>query len=717
MSGDGDVTAAAAVRAGTPGPRAAAARVVSRPVRVATVVAAWSTVLAVHLVAAWPAYGPVWTDDEIGVLANARFLAGRGALELAHQSYYPGWSVLLVPVWWVTSDPVQVYRAAVLVSALCGAGLMAPLTLLARRVGLGLVPATLVAGAVAVMPNGVTYSTTALTENFLALCTAVVAVCGLRYVRRRSVGSAVALGATAGWTFVVHGRMAALVAMTVVWMLVEGLRRRRAGWVGAGVAVAVTAAGYALHRWVSGTLYSDTSRESLAVDNLLGGTPSTLVQVAAGHLWYASVAWVLLAALGLVLVVDRVVRETRRRRPDVGWWALGAVLGTAAISVLTMASVRAAGENRLDVPSYGRYLEPLLAVLACLGLALVVRRAAPARLVVASALVIAAVASLAYVPWITRVADPSAWWAPINVPGLLGLVGAGLSPLAWTAASAVTLVAGALLLAARRSPAARVAWAAGFAAYGVCASAAALTGVLWDFNRAQGVEPGLMVPIRALAGEPLSYDSAGADWTSQNSFQYWTADTDVDVFDSDDGTAPTDLVIARADWPAGVARGAELVATSDRDEALWVLPGALADDLAARGALVPEDPTAPLQGFGATAEAVGGAPGGVVPAGGTDLVVRLSNTGASPWQPLGAFPDPTGAVRLVAWWTRADGTVEPQFGELRGTVLPGATADVRIELRPPADAVGDVAVTLVQEGVGELTPPGEPLLVLPTAAG
>ncbi|NKY07769.1 hypothetical protein HF998_12420, partial [Cellulomonas hominis] len=95
----------------------------------------------------------------------------------------------------------------------------------------------------------------------------------------------------------------------------------------------------------------------------------------------------------------------------------------------------------------------------------------------------------------------------------------------------------------------------------------------------------------------------------------------------------------------------------------------------------------------------------------------LSNTGASPWQPLGAFPDPTGAVRLVAWWTRADGTVEPQFGELRGTVLPGATADVRIELRPPADAVGDVAVTLVQEGVGELTPPGEPLLVLPTAAG
>jgi len=65
------------------------------------------------------------------------------------------------------------------------------------------------------------------------------------------------------------------------------------------------------------------------------------------------------------------------------------------------------------------------------------------------------------------------------------------------------------------------------------------------------------------------------------------------------------------------------------------------------------------------------------------------------------------------WWPVPDGA-HPQVVDLPSNVVPGATAPLRVRLDPPPNVVdGALSLTLVQEELGELTPPGQPLLTLP----
>ncbi len=673
-----------------------------------------AVVLAAHLTAALSAHGPVWTDDEIGVLANARVISGQGALTLAHMSYYPGWSIVLAPLWWLSSDPYTVYRGAVIVSALCGAALVLPLSMIARRFGLGRAAAVVVAGVVAVAPGRVVFSTYALTENFLTLVLALSVAAALRYARRRDLGSALLLGAAAGGTFVVHGRMASLLGMTLVWFGVEAWRdRRRAPVLGAAAAVCVAGLGYLLHVYLSTTLYGDgTSRESGALTNLVDADPIAFVRVALGQVWYSAVAWVALALLGFAVVVVVARREWRTRRPDLAWWVLGTTVGTALISILSMASVLTRGSLRPDILTYGRYLDPLLAILAVVGLALLLRRAAPRRLLVRTVAAVTVVVCAVFLPWVLATAHTDAWWGPINVAGLLGLYRFGDGAPPWVAASVVAVVAVVALVLVRRSRRGRAVLVGAVGVYFLIGSALTLNGYLWESNRALGQTPALVTVVQMFPDEDISYDVNGADWTGQNAYQYWLAGRRVQVFDSALEDPPTTLVVARAQWPQGERAGAIRVAASDRDESLWAMPGALADELRARGAVVPADPGARLTGFSARLERVDAPADRPVPRTGGTVTVRATNDGTSSWTPLGAFPEPEGSVRLLVWWPVGD-QMSPQLVDLGHSVLPGASIDLRVPLDPPAGVTGDtIAITLLQEGLGELTPPGQPLLTL-----
>ena len=52
--------------------------------------------------------------DEVHPLQTARFLSGQvDVLPLSGSGYYPGWSILLAPVWWFTDDAELVYQVAV----------------------------------------------------------------------------------------------------------------------------------------------------------------------------------------------------------------------------------------------------------------------------------------------------------------------------------------------------------------------------------------------------------------------------------------------------------------------------------------------------------------------------------------------------------------------------------------------------------------------------
>jgi hypothetical protein len=678
-------------------------------------------VAAVHLYAASGAHGPVWTDDEIGILANARVIAGVGEpYELAHLSYYPGWSVVLAPLWWVLSDPADVYRAGVLLAALCGIALVAPLAALARRSGLGSPAAVVVASVVAVAPGRVVMSTYVLTENALTLVLVLTALAAVRYAERRTTASAVVLGALAAASFVVHGRVVAVLGMTLVWLVVDGVRRQRGAFVGAATAAVVALAGFRLHLWVSAQLYGSAgAREASALSTLDEIVSVAGLRSLVGQLWYTGAAWLALPTIGVAVVLLLCVREARRRRPDLGWWALGAVVGSLVISVPGVSAAIARGSDRLDVIAYGRYLEPVLVPLALVGLAWFVARARLRPLVVVAAVTVAV--ALVFQLWIVATSERGGWWAMINIAGLLGRSwpfqgDPGAPP--WVAFGITAVVAALAYVVAARWRRARWVVVAVLGVYLVVSSVSALTRVVHPENAQLGAAPDLAAVVRDLDPDELSYDTRQADWVGQNLFQFWLTGITVHPFDSRDEAAPTDLVISRSAWWRGEREGARRVAGSQRDEALWVMPGPLADSYAEQGFLEPEDPGLPLDDFAMDLELADPDAVPVEPAAGGVVTIEATNEGDQVWAALGTTEDPAGIVRLVLWWHTASGPVS-QLVELPNSVIPGATVAVDATLAPPdaADLTVPLDVTLVQEGVGEFTPPGEPALRIPVAAG
>lgn len=693
------------------GPRSPLARtLVPVLVTVATLLVVWR----VQAVAVRDVTGLVWTDDEMGPLATSRLLAGVGEpLALAHMSYYPLWAVVLVPIWWLTSDPAEAYRLAVTLSALCATLLVLPLAAIARRLRLSTTGAVLVAGVVAVAPGRTVYSGFALIENFLMLVVATALLLGVRYAERRTVGRAVWFGVGAAAMFVAHGRMVGVVGVTVAWFALDAWlsrgERRRAAVVGGLVTVGTALAGYLFHHALAAQLYADASgRESEGLNRILSGELAQALMSALGQVWYAGAAWLGLPVLGAWVVWRLCRREWRERSVGMGAWLAAAALVTYAISVLTWSAPLDREASRLDIISYGRYIEPFLVLLATAGLALLARRRTPPRSALWLAVGVVVGSWVLFSVLVLPGRDPHGWWAPINVPALLGWVWNGDERPQWYLATLWSSVAVVVYLLVRRWLVARRVVVAVVGVLFAIGSVLAQTQYLREWSQSTGRPPGLVGVVEQLDVDAVAYDVAGTDWTGQNLFQFWLLeDHRVDVFDSSLGQAPADdLVIARREWPAAASLGATLVATSERNEALWVLPGELHDELAAEGRLL-ADPSARVEGFAATAERTDAAAGAPLPPAGGSVDLRVTNTGAAPWPR--AEQENEHPVRILLRWPRAGGGVSEQAIGLRTTVLPGTSVWVRVVLAPPPDPAGPARVVVVQEGYGDL---GAPLLEL-----
>ena len=548
----------------------------SRAVSTVVAVVAVMCTTALHVFAAWGAVGPVWADDEIGVLANARVIAGVGPpLELQHFGYYPGWSVVLAPLWWLLDDPGQIYRAAVALSALCGVLLIIPLAAIARRLGVAAPLAVTIAAIVAAAPARTVMSNYVITENFLTLMIAFSVVAAIRFSKSRSAGWAAVLGANVAYVFFTHGRAITLVAVTGVWFLTMVRRRPRAAAAGLISLVVLSCGALAINRTISAQLYgAGSDREGSSLAALLTTTPVSFAQAALGQAWYLSAAWAGLVILGAGTLVVWAVREVRTRRIGIASWAIAALAAATALSAGLASVGITQGLDRLDVFIYGRYIDPFVVPVVLLGLVLVVRKLSrrAGLLLVAAAVVINGLFLTLSVPNIPR----GGWWAPINIPGVLLRLwptAGDTGPAPWLATGLVAIVFGMCFLALRRWPVLSV---LAVAAYFAIASVAADVRAVDRFNVSFNVEPELVATVQQLGSRhSLSFDSDRADVVAQNLYQYWFADRRVDVFDSIKEKPATELVIARTTWEKGAAEGALRVASAKRGDALWVMPGAL----------------------------------------------------------------------------------------------------------------------------------------------
>lgn len=554
--------------------------------------------IVAHAFAAFGASLPMYWEDEAGYLGNAQVMAGVGEIpELRGRPYYLGWSLLLVPLWWIFQDGQLVYQGAVVLSALCGIALAWPLALIARRFALSW-PWSITAGAViAVSPARSLLSGFGLPENLLTLLIAFVALFAMRFHAEKSLKNALGLAVLVGAAFATHGRVIPVVIATGLW-LVWSLRRHFVAAVSALVAMAIIGAGsFLLYRHVTGLIYADGgARESVGVGRILSADPLATLMSGTGQIWYLVIAWVGLTIPGFIVLGRQLGREWKLRNPGVALWAVLGLVGTSIISFTNIASAIARGSSRIDVLSYGRYLEPLVVPIALIGLVLVAKGLSR-RVALWTLAVTVLVSALWFaIVWPNIQTEGTQWWAPINVTGLLhfGFHAHHLYSWApWLPASAAVIAAVIVLVILRKRPAIL---AAILVVYFLVAGAFSETRVVQPFFGPWQSSFTLRDVIREdplLNGEPVSFDMHGlaeaGDIASKNAYQILLAPTPVPIYDSEDGLPTTDLVISQRDWEFADEFGARAIAVDQGvfDSVLWVMPGELQDELEAEGKLIP----------------------------------------------------------------------------------------------------------------------------------
>jgi hypothetical protein len=558
-----------------------------------------AVLLVSHVFTAWGANLPLYWEDEAGYLGNAQVMAGVGEVpDLRGRPYYVGWSLLLVPLWWIFDNGQSVYQGAVALSALCGIALAAPLALIARRFSLSW-PMAIVAGAViASSPARTILSGFGLPENLLTLLVAFSAYFALKFHEAKSLGNALALAGSVGAAFATHGRVIPLVIATVLWLVWTARRALVPSVAGLATLGALAASSFVLYRHVTSLIYGDGgARESVGIGRILNADFLATLMSGTGQIWYIVIAWVGLTIPGFVVVARQLGVEWKTRVPDIALWASLAILGTAIISFTNIASAIARGSSRIDVLSYGRYLEPLIVPIALIGLVLVMKKLSKRMALGLLAGTVAISTVWFIIVWPNIQTEGTQWWAPINVTGVVhfGFHAHQLYALApWLPASVVVVAAALAVFLLRKKPAILVAM---LALYFIAATVFSQTRVVQPFFAPWQESFTLREVLNnepLLVDEPVSFDMNGlaeaGDIASKNAYQILLAPRSVPIVDTSEELPTTDLIISQRDWVLADELGARAIDMDQGvfDSVLWVMPGELQDSLDDAGLLLPE---------------------------------------------------------------------------------------------------------------------------------
>ncbi|GAA2207224.1 hypothetical protein GCM10009850_026820 [Nonomuraea monospora] len=347
--------------------------------------AGWAAQVALRLWLNRYHAAPVANPDETGYLLAARWLAGGAAADLSGSTFYhAGYALLLVPIFWLTSDPESAYRLAVGVGAVAGACAYPMAYVLLRRLRLGRRAALVVAFAAGLSPSVLVFSGFALADAVLpvvvlgwlvALHDLVADEPARRRVwaggfagsgrlwggveagsGRRRVWAGAAAGGLAAYAMAVHLRGTVIVAVCLLLAVALWRRLPRAALIATlAAAVAGAVAGDALNGALRAALYPQGPRDlsALLVERLtsLEGQAWAL-SGAAGQLWYLIAGTWGLAGVGLAGALALMARRSAPLAPRV----LAGVLLVTTLGIAYASSAALPDEHRVGNFAYGRYL-------------------------------------------------------------------------------------------------------------------------------------------------------------------------------------------------------------------------------------------------------------------------------------------------------------------------------------------------------------------------
>ncbi|MGW3344104.1 hypothetical protein ACWDA3_12400 [Nonomuraea rubra] len=331
---------------------------------------------------------PVANPDETGYLLAARWLAGGAGADLSGSTFYQaGYALLLVPIFWLTSDPWLAYRLAVGVGAVAAASAYPVAYVLLRRVGVSGRAALVLAFVAGLSPALVVFSGYALADAVLPVVVLGWLVALNDLVAdgpgRRRVLAGLGAGGLAAYAMAVHLRGTVIVAVCLLVAVALWRRLPRAALLATlASAVAGAVAGDVLNRALRAALYPGGPRDlsGLLVERLtsLEGQAWAL-SGAAGQLWYLIAGTWGLAGVGMAGAVTLLARRRAPLAPRV----LAGALLLLTLGIAYASSAALPDEHRVGNFAYGRYLACVAVAWTLAGLLTLLRAsrlpAGPAR--------------------------------------------------------------------------------------------------------------------------------------------------------------------------------------------------------------------------------------------------------------------------------------------------------------------------------------------------
>ncbi|WP_368562550.1 hypothetical protein [Pseudoxanthomonas sp. UTMC 1351] len=370
--------------------------------------------------------GPAYLADEIGYLNNAAFIAGHHSDGAS--SYYAGFSLLVSPLFYFFSDSQDVWMGILATNSFMWGATLFLVSLLLRKLQSGAAEWKIILAlfVVAMYPaylamSGYAFSQTAFAFVFTS------AAYSLSYLDSRRSISVLPHALLVGYLCCVHpvGLSVAVASSVAIFVTFWRSRRFLLPAVNAGVIVAVAGAYLGLIRpWMIGEMtpiggmaslhYQDASlvlRDGISLEQLkmsvgvVAGQAAYLFVatfgfIVAGAAWFVRDAWHSWGALKI---------DVPEKAP-IFRFAIAVFLVLAVVGIIfeTRLATLLVRPDRFDHWIYGRYVEPVIALLFGMGLLSRVSRTA----VFISALFVVLTGA-----WLVHVVDATGPLYVMNVPG------------------------------------------------------------------------------------------------------------------------------------------------------------------------------------------------------------------------------------------------------------------------------------------------------------
>jgi hypothetical protein len=538
----------------------------------------------------------------------ARRLSGAGDLtQMSSPGYYPGWGILLTPIWWITQNPQTVYRLAIVTVIILAMITLCPLALIAKRFGLANGQAITAAALTLSLPARTVNADYALAENLLALLVACTMLAAFRYWERATIVRAFILAIVAVACYLTHVRALIMLPAVAIWLILCV----RKNWMASLAGLCSLVAGYFFVQQLVNLVTLPTMLGEIRQDdNILSHfsylTLAHVVRIAMQQTWAQLAGSFGVIAIGAVFLVTLVWKDLRHR--DIGPHAFAAMLFLAAFALSVFAWMTPPS-GRFDIQVYTRYLDPFAMIVVLYGIAAVFTKTSRMITVAAGgfSLLVVLIVCLKYAPWSTPWGSMD---GPANSAGVLAwanlrpnkpfqqplIPGPDNGNAFWFWGS-VSVIAGifVITLLQRFAKVLSILLIVSFAVLSWYSNPSqsrdyphAMNATLQAVESTAHMERGTLsidFNLSCHAGKNYSNDAEfekALNWSG-----FWFIPRPVTLVKSDTGESfRADVVISCQNWSQAQHLGAQGIRGSEFETSrLWVLPGKLQDKLRAAGML------------------------------------------------------------------------------------------------------------------------------------